>query len=390
MQNTGTYNMHAGSQPQVFGTVPTAQKRERRCFTRLNLLVELRQAVFAELGSTRGLLLDVGTGGISVEAVHPIEKASTLSVSFLLPFQQESLQTKCEVVWRNGGRTGLRFVQLSTAEQQQLERWLDCYAEEPAASDNTRGGAPVRYAPQNTTTKYYDVNYDRVAVALNFGALRDLPKSDLTRTVEEARSLTGADGAAIALRDEEGVVCRASTGNAPSVGVRLRSESGLTGECLRTGELVWCEDMHNDSRVDEGVAQSLQSRSALILPIRPAIPKGSVLGVLLVLSSQSAAFDSEHVAILNNISKRIGCHCSSTEAPLEEQPLFSADSILELVSNSSLSNAAPPVESLPLYTEVEPDGAEDTIVSGANDSDQRLERTTVADVIRKILRLHGK
>ena len=51
---------------------------------------------------------------------------------------------------------------------------------------------------------------------------RDRPLSVVLKgVIDRVRSLTDADGAAIALRDAWGVVCRASAGEAPDVGSRL-------------------------------------------------------------------------------------------------------------------------------------------------------------------------
>src|SRR4051812_18181857 len=52
----------------------------------------------------------------------------------------------------------------------------------------------------------------------------------LPEVIEHVRSFTHADGAAIALRDEHGLLCRASIGNAPALGARLKPDSGLTQE----------------------------------------------------------------------------------------------------------------------------------------------------------------
>jgi hypothetical protein len=70
---------------------------------------------------------------------------------------------------------------------------------------------------------------------------RDRPAL-LSKVVDRVYSLTRADGAAIAVRDQSGVVCRASVGNAPEVGSRLQPDSALTRECFETGAVVVCED----------------------------------------------------------------------------------------------------------------------------------------------------
>ena len=59
---------------------------------------------------------------------------------------------------------------------------------------------------------------------------------------ERAQSLTRATGAAIALRKGNEIVCRARTGRtAPDLGIRLQTDSGISAECVRTGEVVLCQ-----------------------------------------------------------------------------------------------------------------------------------------------------
>jgi len=64
----------------------------------------------------------------------------------------------------------------------------------------------------------------------------------LNEVVERARSATGATGAAIALARAGEMVCRATTGaDAPDLGVRLETKSGLSGACLLTGIIQHCK-----------------------------------------------------------------------------------------------------------------------------------------------------
>src|ERR1700724_3026988 len=57
----------------------------------------------------------------------------------------------------------------------------------------------------------------------------------LNEIVEQACLATGATGAAILFERNGEMVCRATYGtNAPELGTRLDSESGLTVECIRT------------------------------------------------------------------------------------------------------------------------------------------------------------
>src|SRR3989449_10091511 len=129
---------------------------------------------------------------------------------------------------------------------------------------------------------------------------RDRPLSIVLKgVIDRVRSLTDADGAAIALRDAWGVVCRASAGEAPDVGSRLHPESSLTRECFESGQVMICEDTEEDSRVRLAV-KSLRLRSAVVVPVQA---QGSVLGVVEVLSSRASAFNTAHIAALQHIAR---------------------------------------------------------------------------------------
>ena len=100
---------------------------------------------------------------------------------------------------------------------------------------------------------------------------------------EKAQALTGATGAAIALRRGNEIVCRARTGRtAPDIGVRLQTDTGLSAECVRTGEVLLCNDADSNSRVDSASCRRMGVRSILVAPLRHF---RRTLGVFEVLSS---------------------------------------------------------------------------------------------------------
>ena len=117
---------------------------------------------------------------------------------------------------------------------------------------------------------------------------------------ERAQTLTGATGAAIALRRGEEIVCRARTGRtAPDLGVHLTNEAGISAECVRTGEVVLCHDTEAHSRVDVSVCRRLGVRSVLAAPLRHL---RRTLGIFEVLSSSPHAFDHRDVATMQMLS----------------------------------------------------------------------------------------
>ena len=113
---------------------------------------------------------------------------------------------------------------------------------------------------------------------------------------ERAQSLTGATGAAIALRKGNEIVCRARTGRtAPDLGARLQTDSGISADCVRTGEVVLCNDAECNPRVDLAACQRLGVRSILAAPLRYF---RKTLGVFEVLSGAPYAFDGKDIATM--------------------------------------------------------------------------------------------
>lgn len=117
---------------------------------------------------------------------------------------------------------------------------------------------------------------------------------------ERAQALTGASGAAIALRRGDEVICRARAGRtAPDLGVRLQTDSGVSAECLRSGEVVLCNDAHSNPRADRATCERLGVRSILAAPLRQP---HRTLGIFEVLSPLPNAFDTQDVATMQLLS----------------------------------------------------------------------------------------
>ncbi|MGA9210955.1 MAG: N-acetylmuramoyl-L-alanine amidase [Terriglobales bacterium] len=123
---------------------------------------------------------------------------------------------------------------------------------------------------------------------------------DLEQTLEfiadGARRLTGAGGAAIALREGRKVVCRGRSGLiAPDLGACINPESGISGECLRSGEVQLCDDTERDRRVDVWVCRNLGMRSILAVPLRR---QEDVLGIMVVFSGWAGVFGERDIRAL--------------------------------------------------------------------------------------------
>ena len=122
----------------------------------------------------------------------------------------------------------------------------------------------------------------------------------ISAITERAQQLTGATGAAIALRAGDEIVCRARAGRtAPDLGVRLQTEGGISAEAVRSGEVMLCHDAERNPRVDLASCRRLGARSILVSPLRHY---RRTLGVFEVLSSNPGAFDERDVATMQLLS----------------------------------------------------------------------------------------
>jgi GAF domain-containing protein len=136
-----------------------------------------------------------------------------------------------------------------------------------------------------------------VSAPATFPADVDLEPA-ISLIAERAQSLTGASG--VALRKGDEMVCRARAGRtAPDLGVRLQADSGISADCVRTGQVVLCHDAQDDPHVDVGVCQRLGVRSILAAPLRHF---RRTLGVFEVFSSAPYAFAERDVATMQLLS----------------------------------------------------------------------------------------
>ena len=122
----------------------------------------------------------------------------------------------------------------------------------------------------------------------------------ISAITDRAQHLTGATGAAIALRAGNEIVCRARTGRtAPDLGARLQTDAGISAEAVRSGEIMLCHDAERNPQVDLASCRRLGVRSILVSPLRHF---RRTLGVFEVLSSSPGAFDERDVATMQLLS----------------------------------------------------------------------------------------
>jgi len=136
-------------------------------------------------------------------------------------------------------------------------------------------------------------------------AQRDLDAA-LQLLADRAQYITGAGGAAIALRlgERNEMLCRASSGaKAPQLGALLSTESGLSGESVRTRMPLRCDDAEHDPRVNQESCRDLGIASVMIVPImgEDRLGQGQVLGVFELFSGQADAFAERDLSALQRL-----------------------------------------------------------------------------------------
>jgi len=140
-------------------------------------------------------------------------------------------------------------------------------------------------------------------------SLAEIAHSDLDAALqllaERAQYITRATGAAIALRrgERDDMQCRGSAGsNAPELGALLSMEYGLSGESVRTRQLLRCDDAQRDPRVNSDLCQELGIASVVVLPI---VSDDTVLGVFELLSDKPRAFDERDLSALLRLGEMV-------------------------------------------------------------------------------------
>ncbi|HLV88945.1 MAG TPA: GAF domain-containing protein [Candidatus Sulfotelmatobacter sp.] len=168
--------------------------------------------------------------------------------------------------------------------------------------ESTNRSTPAHLAAALMT----DVRFPGEDDGQSLGAMaqRDLDAA-LQLLADRAQYITGSSGAAIALRrgGRNDMLCRASSGaNAPELGALLSTEFGLSGESVRTRQLLRCDDAERDARVNQEACRALGIASVAVMPV---VNDDEVLGVFELFSGRSHAFGERDFAALRRLSEMV-------------------------------------------------------------------------------------
>ncbi len=315
---------------------------ERRASARQNVMD--RRLVTVNLDNTdAGLMVDLSEKGMAVQALARIKAGANTFLQFELPDTANSIEARGTVVWVDpgSGRAGIHFESLPEAAADSLKKWLGLKA---AADRPVAKPAPIS-APAAPALLGSESRVAEVATLQREITSQGLERdAALALVAHRIRSLTRADGTAIVLGDAQGMTCGASSGSAPPVGTDLRPESGLSGECVRTGVTVRCEDTDQDPRVNREACRAINLRSAVIVPL---FARGNISGLVEVFYAAPRAFDGRDVLTLRRMADLISATLSAPETPEPKPPVRGSSAVPGPPPKPAPVRAVPPALLIP-------------------------------------------
>jgi hypothetical protein len=177
-------------------------------------------------------------------------------------------------------------------------------------------------------------------------SLREMAQQDLDAALQlltdRAQYITGASGAAIALRTDGEMICCASAGrSAPALGSQLQVNSGLSAESVRSRRILRCDNAEIDPRVNRESCRALGISSVVVLPL---IGDEEVNGVFELFSDRAYAFAERDITALERLAEMIQTALHHAEAAkraerIVEQGVASANKELSHKKDSEPKSA---------------------------------------------------
>ena len=170
-------------------------------------------------------------------------------------------------------------------------------------STETRHRSPARWTPEPDPDRKNLENVLAFAYGMQMGHLRRMSE-DLTQLARQAKLATMAAGAAIAVEHQHHIECIARSGDAaPQIGTRPAANTGLAGECLRTGLPQLCGDTETHPFVDRLHSRSWGMRSIVYVPVFRGTKAEGVVGVF---ADRPNHFTPHDVRVLQMIAGEVG------------------------------------------------------------------------------------
>jgi N-acetylmuramoyl-L-alanine amidase len=156
-----------------------------------------------------------------------------------------------------------------------------------------------------------------------------------------AVAITGADGLAIALAENNEIVLRAATGTVrPNLGARIDRDSSFSGACFRTAQILTCGDTETDARVNLQACRCLGARSMVAVPL---CGRRRGIGLLQAFSAQPFGFNDGDVRKLSLLAELVmGALTPEDEARFAESAQVAATKLEADPSEAEAVSVAEP------------------------------------------------
>jgi putative methionine-R-sulfoxide reductase with GAF domain len=295
-------------------------------------------------------IVDISEDGMAIQTSSPLQAQRSVNLCLDLTATRSCIHTSGQVIWSDrSGRAGIRFPQMSAESLRQLKEWL--FLNSMIGCVNHRADQlsrlPAPAAPPSASPLVNWMRHgleptapaDYTSILAALAAVKREAEglgSDLDRALhlvaDRVQTFTRATGAAIALTAGAEMICRASLGSdAPSLGARLTVGSGFSGECVRTGRLLRCEDAEADPLVDRQSCRALGIRSIIAVPIRW---NDAVIGLLEVFSPEPHGFSANDDLVLKRLAEIVS-------AAVHRAGAFAPDTSKEEAPEAASQQAAP-------------------------------------------------
>jgi len=248
-------------------------------------------------------ILDISEEGVAIQTSAPPELHQDVDLCLDLSETKVQIRATGQVVRLDRlGRAAIAFPEMPEASRQQLKEWLFLNAVMASINRETMLAEPTPELEEDDTPSDFTSRLiGLAAVDREVYALGPNSEAALDLIAQRAQAFTSASGAAIALSRDGEMVCVARAGShSPPLQSRLQVGSGFSGECIRTGKLLRCDDAEQDPRVDQESCRALGIRSMIAVPIYEAT---TVVGLLEVFSPKPESFAGDAEAVLKHFSE---------------------------------------------------------------------------------------
>ena len=295
------YSRDSGRVMAAIVQVPQPPRSNRRARVRQKVHVPAYATFSGVLsGESHDLseILNISEIGLALHTTAPMHVDQTVDLCLNLAETEHGIPVLARVAWFDAiGNVGFHLSVPDELAKSRLREWLLLNALAGAA--NAEAEATTRIIDHSPPKESFtDVLSAASAVQREAESLGADLEAVLGLLASRARTLLRSSGAAIALagKDADTMTCRASAGeNAPPVGVSLHVGSGFSGECVRTGKSLYCNDSETDGRVDRETCRALRIRSVLASPVRSA---EKTIGLIEVFSPEPGNYGENDSAIL--------------------------------------------------------------------------------------------